>query len=122
MQAEATNVPGAVVGGQAVHRLSLRRLQRHRGNIRVFSFYSLAILLTGAGSLLFADLLWRTGWSTSRTVLLVLFTILFLLASVGCMHALYGFALRHLGDRRRITALRDYRSKNIDETSTALVV
>ena len=37
------------------------RLQR---GWRVFVFYSCALLLTGLVSLLFADLLWRTGWST----------------------------------------------------------
>ena len=30
---------------------------------RVFIFYSSALLLTGLVSILFADLLWRTGWS-----------------------------------------------------------
>ena len=48
--------------------------------------------------MLFADLLWRTGWSTSRTVLLVLFVILFLLIAIGCMHGVYGFFLRTFGD------------------------
>ncbi len=50
------------------------RLQR---GWRVFMFFSCAVLLTGCVSLLFADLLLRTGWSTSRSVLLVLFIILF---------------------------------------------
>ena len=71
--------------------------------------------------MLFADLLWRTGWSTSRTVLLVLFVILFWFAAVGCMHGVYGFFLRTFGTRRRITALKDYRDQNIDGTSTAIV-
>ena len=57
----------------------------HRA-LRVFAFYSVALLLTGVVSLMFADLLWRTGWSTSRTVLLVLFVILFSLAAVGCTY------------------------------------
>ena len=34
---------------------------------RLFIFYSSAVLLTGLVSMLFADLLWRTGWSASRT-------------------------------------------------------
>ena len=42
---------------------------------RVFAFFSVAVLLTGVVSVIFADLLWRTGWSPSRTVLLVLFII-----------------------------------------------
>ncbi len=53
--------------------------------------------------MLFADLLWRTGWSASRTVLLVLFVILFLFAAIGCMHGVFGFFLRTFGDDRRIT-------------------
>jgi membrane glycosyltransferase len=101
--------------------LQTRPVTHVRRNARVFIFYSLAILLTGCGSLLFADLLWRVGWSDSRTVMLVLFTILFFLASVGCVHGVYGFILRRIGDRRRITQLADYRSRSIDGTSTALV-
>jgi membrane glycosyltransferase len=95
---------------------------RVRRGQRVFIFFSLAVLLTGVGSLLFADLLWRLGWSTSRTIMLVLFSILFLLASVGCMHGIYGFFLRRFGERRRITALGDYRSQSIADASTAIVV
>ena len=76
----------------------------HRG-WRLFIFYSLALLLTGLVSMLFADLLWRTGWSASRTVLLVLFVVLFLFTAIGCMHGVYGFFLRTFGTRRRITAL-----------------
>src|SRR5277367_4772923 len=88
---------------------------------RLFIFYSCALLLTGLVSMIFADLLWRTGWSASRTVLLVLFVILFLFMAIGCMHGLYGFFLRMSGDRRRITKLKNYRDQNIDGTSTAIV-
>jgi membrane glycosyltransferase len=58
---------------------------------RVFAFFSVAVLLTGVVSVIFADLLWRTGWSPSRTVLLVLFIILFFLAAIGCTHGIFGF-------------------------------
>jgi len=89
--------------------------------LRVFFFFSSAVVLAGAVSLLFADLLWRTGWSASRTVLLVLFVILFLLAAIGCMQGLYGFVLRILGDRHRITLMTDYHERSIAGTSTALL-
>jgi membrane glycosyltransferase len=92
----------------------------HRGS-RVFFFYSAAMLLTGLVSLLFADLLWRTTWSTSSTILLALFVILFFLTAIGCIHGLCGFVLRAMGDPRRITRMSDYRSRNIDGTSTAIV-
>src|SRR5471032_2255702 len=92
----------------------------HRG-WRLFIFYSSALLLTGLVSLLFADLIWRTGWSASRTVLLVLFVILFLFAAIGCMHGVYGFFLRMFGSRRGITQLKNYRDQTIDGTSTAIV-
>ncbi len=59
--------------------------------------------------MLFADLLWRTGWSASRTLLLVLFIILFLLTAVGCMHGVYGFFIRIFGTNHRITALKNYK-------------
>jgi membrane glycosyltransferase len=94
------------------------RLQR---GWRLFIFYSSALLLTGLVSLLFADLLWRTGWSASRTVLLVLFVVLFLFAAIGCMHGVYGFFLRSFGDSRRITNLKNYRDRTIDGISTAIV-
>lgn len=88
---------------------------------RLFIFYSSAVLLTGLVSMMFADLLWRTGWSAARTVLLILFVILFLFAAIGCMHGIYGFALRALGTRQRITRLGDHRSQSIAGASTAIV-
>src|SRR5260221_5183683 len=88
---------------------------------RVFFFYSCAVSLTGFVSMLFADLLWRTGWSTSRTVLLVLFIALFLFAAIGCVHGIFGFVLRTFGDRRRITNLKNHRDQDITGTSTAIV-
>src|SRR5476649_2061717 len=86
---------------------------------RLFIFYSSALLLTGLVSLLFADLLWRNGWSASRTVLLVLFVILFLFAAIGCVHGVFGFFLRTFGDKRRITDLKPYRDQNIDAAVVA---
>jgi membrane glycosyltransferase len=96
-------------------------IPRFRRSWRLFVFYSSALLLTGAVSLLFADLLSRTGWSVSRTVLLVLFVMLFFLASVGCMHGLYGFFLQVFGDKLRITQLKNYRDADISMCSTAVV-
>src|SRR5271170_4369181 len=92
----------------------------HRG-WRVFVFYSCALLLTGFVSLIFADLLWRTGWSTSRTVLLILFMVLFLFAAIGCMHGVFGFFLRTFGTRHRITQLKNFRDQKIDGISSAIV-
>src|SRR5690348_7793771 len=92
----------------------------HRA-LRVFAFYSVALLLTGTVSLLFADLLWLTGWSTSRTVLLSLFIVLFFLAAVGCTHGLFGYFLRRLGDHRSITRLAKHQDQSIAGTSTALI-
>jgi membrane glycosyltransferase len=94
------------------------RFQRGR---RLFLFYSSAVLLTGVVSWLFADLLWRTGWSASRTLLLMVFTILFLFIALGCMHGVYGFFLRMFGTPWRITRLSDYRDRDITGTSTAVV-
>ncbi|MGA2240957.1 MAG: glucans biosynthesis glucosyltransferase MdoH [Verrucomicrobiota bacterium] len=94
-------------------------IERH--GWRLFLFYSCALLLTGLVSMLFADLLWRTGWSAARTVLLVLFVILFLFIAIGCMHGLYGFVLRMFGDDRCITRLKEYRGQSIAGISTAIV-
>src|SRR5450432_592891 len=101
--------------------ISVTVVPRFQRGWRVFIFYSSALLLTGLVSLIFADLLWRTGWSASRTVLLVLFVILFLFTAIGCVHGVFGFFLRTFGTRRRITNLKDYRDQNIDGTSTAVV-
>ena len=95
------------------------RIGRH--GWRLFIFLSCAFLLTGLVSLLFADLLWRTGWSRSCTVLLVLFVILFLFAAIGCMHGLYGFVLRMFGDDRRLTQLKPFRDQSIAGISTAII-
>src|ERR1017187_6489014 len=99
--------------------ISAPLIERH--GWRLFIFYSCALLLTGLISMLFADLLWRTGWSASRTVLLVLFVVLIWFASIGCMHGVDGFFLRTFGTRRRITALKNFRDQKIDGTSTAIV-
>jgi membrane glycosyltransferase len=88
---------------------------------RVFLFFSCALLLTGIVSLIFADLLWRTGWSSSRTFLLVLFVVLFFFTAIGCMHGIFGFFLRTFGTRRCITQLKDYRDQKIHGISTAIV-
>lgn len=71
--------------------------------------------------MLFADLLWRTGWSTSRTVLLGLFIILFFLTAVGCMHGLVGFFIRIFGTQKRLTALKPFKGQSIEGTSTAII-
>jgi membrane glycosyltransferase len=96
-------------------------IPRSQRGWRLFVFYSWSLLLTGLVSMLFADLLWRTGWSASRTLLLVLFVILIWFASIGCMHGVYGFLLRRFGTQRRITALNNFRDQKIDGTSTAIV-
>jgi membrane glycosyltransferase len=101
--------------------LQVSALPRHPRGWRVFFFYSCALLPTGLVSLLFADLLWRTGWSTSRTVLLVLFVVLFLFAAIGCVHGVFGFFLRRFGDSRRITFPESFREQKIDGISTAII-
>jgi membrane glycosyltransferase len=101
--------------------ISVAAAPRFQRGWRVFIFYSCALLLTGLVSLLFADLLLRTGWSLSRSVLLALFVILFLFSAIGCVHGVYGFFLRAFGDNRRLTKLKDYRGQDIDGTSTAIV-
>ncbi len=93
---------------------------RLRRGWRLFLFFTSALVLTGFVSMLFADLLWRTGWSTSRTVLLVLFIILFFLTAVGCMHGVFGFFIRIFGTQRRLTALKPYKDQKL-EVSTAII-
>jgi membrane glycosyltransferase len=94
---------------------------RFKRGWRVFIFYSCALLLTGLVSLIFADLLWRTGWSNARTLLLILFVILFFFAALGCMHGVFGFFLRMAGHARRITNLKAYQGQSLDGISTAII-
>ena len=96
-------------------------LPRRPRGWRVFIFYSCALLPTGIVSLIFADLLWRTGWSAACSVLLILFVILFLFAAIGCVHGIFGFVLRMRGDRRRITNLKPWRDQPIEGISTAII-
>lgn len=102
------------------HIEALNPLRLRRG-WRLFLFYSPAVLLTGLVSMLFADLLWRTGWSASRTTLLVLFIVLFLLTAIGCMHGVFGFFIRIFGTQRRITGLKPFQQQSIEGTSTAII-
>jgi len=104
-----------------VNSPTITALPRVRGGWRVFFFYTCAFALTGFVSLLFADLIWRTGWSLAGTFLLLLFIILFLLAAIGCVHGVFGFVLQLTGDSRRITNLADYKQRDISQTSTAIV-
>jgi len=100
-----------------LHVTPAPRIQR---GWRLFVFYSSALALTGVVSLMFADLLWRSGWSASRTMLLILFIVLFFLISLGCMHGLFGFVLLTFGTRKRLTQLKDYHDQII-AVSTAIV-
>src|SRR5688572_4905398 len=105
--------------------MTVRQLEILPGQIRhgtrVFLFFGSALLLTGAISLLFADLLWRRGWTNGSTILFILFVVLLLLNSIGAMHGIYGFFLRSRGDPYRITQLRDFSSQDISDTSTAIL-
>jgi membrane glycosyltransferase len=88
---------------------------------RLFSFYGFALLITGGISLLFADLLWRRGWTAISTLLFVLFVALLLLNAIGAMHGVYGFFLRRRGDPERITNLREFASQDISQSSTVIL-
>lgn len=114
-------IPSEVPGATAEPFAAAPATPGRRNTVRTFAFFSCAVLLTGVGGMLFADLLWRTGWSAGRTVLLILYSILFFLASIGCMHGVYGFFLRRLGDRHRITAIAPYRERSLAGTNTALI-
>lgn len=111
-QAESFVGPPKLVVSPAVHKNRV---------LRVFGFFSVAVLLTGIVSVIFADLLWRTGWSPAQTVLLVWFVALFFLVAIGCTHAIFGFCLRRFGDPSTITRLKDYQGQDITDTSTALI-
>ncbi len=62
-------------------------------------FFSLALILTSVPSVLFADFLWRLGFSVPKGILLGLFVLLMGNVAWGATHAIVGFALRRI-DRR----------------------
>ncbi|HWD19090.1 MAG TPA: glucans biosynthesis glucosyltransferase MdoH [Verrucomicrobiae bacterium] len=74
--------------------LSLVPLTPFQRAWRIFLFYSLTVLTTGTVSALFADLLWRTGWTGSRTILLACFVVLFFFCALGFWHGVVGFIIR----------------------------
>src|SRR4051794_28983228 len=88
---------------------------------RIFLFFGFALLITGAISLLFADLLWRRGWTAGSTILMGLFVPLLFFNANGAMHGIYGFWVRWRGDRQRVTALRDFEDQDLSETSTVIL-
>jgi len=106
---------------EATPRLVINPVVHEHRALRVFVFFSVAVLLTGVVSVIFADLLWRTGWTPARTLLLVLFVILFFLIAVGGTHAIFGFCLRRFGERATINRLKAYQGQDISGTSTALI-
>jgi membrane glycosyltransferase len=89
---------------------------------RLFVFYSAAVILTGLISLMFADLLWRTGWTGGKVLLMAVFVVLFFLVAIGCIHGLTGFLLSGTAERRRITHPPDFRTRSIEGITTAIVV
>ncbi len=93
-----------------------------RRGLQIFFFHSLALALTGVMALFFADLLWRTGWSGSRTALLILFVVLFFFSAIGSLNAIFGFVLRRAGENRHSPTLGDFHDQDIRQATTAIVV
>ncbi len=88
---------------------------------RVFALHSAAVLIVGILGWLFADLLWRTGWSTSRTILVCLFILLVWYAALGCVSAIAGFLSMVFQDQQTITRTKPYNNVSLRNTPTALL-
>jgi membrane glycosyltransferase len=105
--------------------MAIRELNERSARVlpgtRIFLFFGFALLLTGAISLLFADLLWRRGWTPWSSVLMCLFVPLMFLNANGAMHGIYGFWVRRRGDPQRITGLRHFADQDLSETSAAIL-
>src|SRR5687768_6144922 len=104
----------------AVRELNARAARTLPGT-RIFLFFGFALLITGVISLLFADLLWRRGWTANSTIIMCLFVPLMFLNANGAMHGIYGFWARRRGDAQRITALNEFQSVDISPTSTVIL-
>lgn len=68
-------------------------------NANRIAFFSLALLLTSVPSILFADLMYRTGYDGGKIAFTILFVILMANVGWGSAHAISGFILRRLGLR-----------------------
>src|SRR3954470_10414104 len=104
----------------AVRELNARSTRVLHGT-RIFFFFGFALLITGAISWLFADLLWRRGWTAGSTILICLFSPLLFFNANGAMHVIYGFWVRLRGDPQRVTTLREFQTVDISETSTIIL-
>jgi membrane glycosyltransferase len=104
----------------AVREISVRPARILPGT-RIFLFFGFALLITGAISLLFADLLWRRGWTANSTILMCLFVPLMFFNANGAMHGIYGFWVRWRGDSQRITGVMDFDEEDISDTSTVIL-
>lgn len=78
-------------------------------------FFTLALLLASIPSVLFADFLWRLGYSIPKGVLLALFIILISNVAWGATHAIVGFSLRRMRKRTgRIEASLEHDTQKDD--------
>ena len=55
-------------------------------------------------------------------IILAIVLLLFLLAAIGCVHGVFGFIVRLLGDDSRVTNLKPYHNQDISGTSTAILL
>jgi membrane glycosyltransferase len=104
----------------AIHEPNARKPRTLPGT-RIFLFFGFALLITGTISLLFADLLWRRGWTANSALIMCLFVPLMFLNANGAMHGIYGFWARWRGDAQKITALIEYETVDISSTSTVIL-
>jgi len=116
--AAATPAPA----GDGAHPPKIRVRHPVSRSRRLFFFFSTALALAVINTWLFADLLLRLDWSHGHSVLVLLFFVLSFAVSFGCLHAIYGFAVLRFGDRGRVTALHEWRTRDISGVSTAIVV
>jgi membrane glycosyltransferase len=100
-----------------------RRAANVRQRWRTALLFGSAAVWTGLVAILFADLLWRTGWwSPAGLFLLALFVVLTMLAAIGCMHAVVGFLARRLGDHHQLGAQVGWRARDLGDALTAIVI
>jgi membrane glycosyltransferase len=104
----------------AIHELD-KRAARILPGTRIFLFFGFVLLITGAISLLFADLLWRRGWTAGSSILMCLFVPLVFFNANGAMHGIYGFWVRLRDDPQRITGLRDFEDQDLSEVATVIL-
>ena len=96
-------------------------LRPSAASLRRLLFFACWLSVTGLGTVLFADFLWRTELYGLKYLLLFLFVLLFAQIALGFCHAFFGFLIRRFRKTSPILATLDRADLNANLPPTALL-